>query len=61
MLNLERYNNRMKHLITKAHITLQVESDNIEKVRTEIAEYFGVETKEVHLNYEEIKEENKEE
>ena len=47
----------MKHLITKAHITLQIESDNIEKFRTEIAKYFGVETKEVHLNYEEIKEE----
>ena len=50
----------MKHLITKAHITLHVESDNIEKVRTEIAAHFGVETKDVHLNYEEIKEENKE-
>ena len=51
----------MKYLITKAHITLHVESDNIEKVRTEIAKHFGVETKEVHLNYEEVKEENSEE
>lgn len=47
----------MKHLITKAHITLHVESDNIEKVRTEIAAYFNVELKDVHLNHEEIKEE----
>lgn len=51
----------MKHLITKAHITIHVESDNIEKVRTRIASHFGVESKDVHLNYEEIKEENKEE
>lgn len=45
----------MKYLINKAHITLNIESDNIEEVRTEIAEYFGIETKDVHLNYEETK------
>ena len=44
------------NLITKAHITLHIESDNIEAVRTEIAKYFGVETKDVHLNYEEKEE-----
>ena len=51
----------MKHLITKVHVTLHVESDNIEEVRKDIASHFGVETKDVHLNHEEIKEENKEE
>ena len=51
----------MKNLITKVHITLCITTDDIEKTRKEIAAYFGVETKDVHLNHEEIKEENKEE
>ena len=51
----------MKHLITKVHVTLCIITDDIEEVRKEIAAHFGVETKDVHLNHEEIKEENKEE
>ena len=47
----------MKYLINKAHITLNIESDNIEKTREEIAAYFNVKSKDVHLNHEEIKEE----
>lgn len=47
----------MKHLITKVHITLCITTDDIEEVRKEIASHFGVETKDVHLNHEEIKEE----
>ena len=47
----------MKHLITKVHIALDVESVAFEEVRKEIASHFGVETKDVHLNHEEIKEE----
>ena len=50
-----------KNLITKVHITLCITTDDIEKTRKEIASHFGVETKDVHLNHEEIKEENKEE
>ncbi len=42
----------MKYLVTRANINLHIEVDNIEKLRTEIAEYFGIKTKEIHLNYE---------
>lgn len=47
----------MKYLVTKANINLRIEVDNIEKLRTEIAEYFGIETKDIHLNYEETEKE----
>ena len=55
------YSHIKKYLIIKVHITLCITTDNIEEVREEIAAHFGVETKDVHLNHEEIKEENKEE
>ena len=55
------YSHIKKYLITKVHVTLCITTDDIEEVRKEIASHFGVETKYVHLNHEEIKEENKEE
>lgn len=47
----------MKKAITKVHISLYIQTDDIEEVREEIASHFRVETKDIHLNYEEIKEE----
>ena len=47
----------MKYLITKVHISLSILSDDIEKDRAEIAKIFGVEECNIHLNHEEIKEE----
>ena len=46
----------MKYLITKVHISLSILSDDIDKDRAEIAKIFGVEERDVHLNYEETKE-----
>ena len=51
----------MKYLVTKANINLHIEVDNIEKLRTEIAGYFDIDLKDVHLNYEEINNKDKEE
>ena len=47
----------MKYLITKAHITLNKECDSIEKAKEELAESLEIKTSDIHLNYEEIKEE----